>query len=57
VTRVDQTYERLGDQDGQARWRYSDPLHGAFVLTVDAEGLVVDYAGFARRIPTPGQPG
>ena len=57
VTRVDQTYERLGDQDGRARWRYSDPLHGAFVLTVDAEGLVVDYERFARRIPTPGQSG
>jgi hypothetical protein len=57
VTRVDQTYERLGDQDGRARWRYSDPLHGAFELTVDAEGLVVDYEGFARRIPTSGRPG
>jgi uncharacterized protein len=57
VTRVDQTYERLGHQDGRDRWRYSDPIHGAFVLTVDAEGLVVDYEGFARRIPTPGPSG
>ena len=57
VIRVDQTYERLADRDGLARWRYSDPLHGAFVLTVDAEGLVVDYEGFARRIPTLGRPG
>src|SRR5829696_715985 len=52
VTRVDQTCERLGDQRGLARWRYSDPLHGAVELTVDTEGLVVDYEGFARRIPT-----
>ena len=57
VTRVDQTYERLPDQVGMARWRYSDPLHGAFVLSVDTEGLVVDYEGFARRIPTTGRPG
>jgi hypothetical protein len=57
VARVDQTYERLADQDGLARWRYSDPLHGAFVLSVDTDGLVVDYEGFARRIPTPGRPG
>lgn len=55
VTRVGQTYERLADQDGLARWRYSDPLHGAFVLTVDAGGLVVDYEGLARRIPTAGR--
>ena len=52
VTRVEQTYVRLGDRDGRDCWRYSDPLHGAFVLTVDDEGLVVDYEGFARRIPT-----
>jgi hypothetical protein len=52
VTRVDQTYERLGHLDGLARWRYRDPLHGAFLLGVDDEGLVVDYEGFARRIPT-----
>lgn len=52
VTRVDQTYVRLEDSNGLACWRYSDPDHGAFVLTVDEEGLVVDYEGFARRIPT-----
>ena len=54
VTRVDQTYVRLEDRDGLARWRYSDPLHGAFVLSVDDEGLVVDYEGLARRIPLTG---
>jgi hypothetical protein len=57
VTRVEQTYERLVDNHGLARWRYHDPLHGAFVLTVDDEGLVVDYEGFARRIPTASRPG
>ena len=57
VTCVQQTYERLDDEDGLARWRYSDPLHGAFVLSVDTDGLVVDYEGFARRIPTGGRPG
>lgn len=50
VTRVDQTYERLADGDGRAAWRYSDPTHGAFTPTVDEDGVVVDYEGFARRI-------
>lgn len=50
VHRVDQTYERLPDRDGLAVWRYSDPTHGAFVLTVDEDGLVIDYEGFARRL-------
>jgi uncharacterized protein len=52
VARVDQTYERLPDRDRLACWRYRDPAHGAFVLTVDHEGLVVDYERFATRIPT-----
>ena len=56
VTRVDQTYERLGDQDGRARWRYSDPVHGGLEPTVDTEGLVVDYERFARPVPTAGRP-
>ncbi|MGL5863957.1 MAG: putative glycolipid-binding domain-containing protein, partial [Phycicoccus sp.] len=46
----EQTYERRPDRDGLAAWRYSDPQHGAFELTVDDGGLVVDYAGFARRV-------
>jgi uncharacterized protein len=50
VSRVDQTYERLEDRSRLARWRYSDPQHGAFVLTVDDDAIVVDYEGFARRI-------
>lgn len=47
VLRVDQTYRRLG----RDRWEYSDPTHGAFVLVTDADGLVVDYEGFATRVP------
>lgn len=50
VTRVDQTYRRLPPVDGRDAWEYSDPTHGAFTLTVDDDGLVVDYEGFARRV-------
>jgi hypothetical protein len=52
VRRVDQTYRRLGPtgHDGLDAWEYRDPLHGAFRLTVDRDGLVVDYEGFARRV-------
>ena len=46
VQRVDQTYERLGER----RWQYGDPQHGAFLLEVDAKGLVERYEGFAVRI-------
>ena len=46
ATRVDQTYSRLAER----RWRYSDERHGAFELSVDDDGLVVDYTGFATRI-------
>jgi len=46
ATRVDQTYRRLADR----RWEYSDERHGAFELSVDDDGLVVDYTGFATRI-------
>ena len=46
ATRVDQTYARLAER----RWRYSDERHGAFELSVDDDGLVVDYTGFATRV-------
>jgi uncharacterized protein len=46
VTRVDQTYRRLGP----AAWRYADDAHGAFELTVDDDGLVVEYTGMATRV-------
>jgi len=50
VTRVDQTYRRLPPVDGHEAWEYRDPTHGAFTLTVDDDGLVIDYEGFARRV-------
>jgi len=50
VTRVEQTYERLAGRNGLDAWRYSDPIHGAFVLEVDGDGFVVDYERFARRV-------
>ena len=46
VTRVDQTYRRLGEN----RWQYSDPAHGAFELSVDDHGFVIDYEGLASRV-------
>ena len=57
VTRIDQTYERLPARGGYGAWRYSDPQHGAFMLTVDADGLVMDYEGFARRVRRRGPAG
>jgi hypothetical protein len=50
VTRVDQTYRRLPDVEELAAWEYRDPRHGRFRLTVDTDGLVVSYEGFARRV-------
>ena len=46
VTRVEQTYTRLAAHG----WRYHDAEHGAFELTVDDDGIVVDYEGFATRV-------
>ena len=50
VTRVDQTYRRLPGVEGLAAWEYRDPQHGPFRLTVDTDGFVVTYEGFARRV-------
>lgn len=50
VTRVEQSYRRLAPAAGDDVWEYSDPAHGAFVLTVDGDGLVLDYEGFATRV-------
>jgi hypothetical protein len=46
VERVEQTYRRLG----LGRWEYSDTAHGAFQLTVDDHGFVIDYEGLASRV-------
>ena len=39
VKRVEQTYRRLAPD----RWEYSDPTHGAFELSIDDDGFVIDY--------------
>lgn len=59
VVRVDQTYTRLeapDDPDVAAAWEYKDDTHGAFRITTDAHGLVVDYEGFAERVRTTAGP-
>jgi hypothetical protein len=53
VIPVEQTYRRLGPVEGQPgveAWEYSDPAHGTYRLTVDEDGLVIDYEGLAERI-------
>jgi hypothetical protein len=45
VRRVDQTYRRVAD----AVYEYSTATFGPARLTVDADGIVIDYEGFARR--------
>lgn len=50
VRRVRQRYTRHPAEDGLERYTYRDPLHGEYLLTVDGDGLVVDYERFARRI-------
>ena len=54
VVRVEQTYTRLGPLHGVRggqRWLYGDPVHGTRDITVDRDGLVIDYEGFAERVP------
>jgi uncharacterized protein len=46
VTRVEQTYRRLAPN----RWEYSDQTHGAFELSIDDHGFVIDYEGFSSRV-------
>lgn len=50
VTRVDQTYRRLPDVGGLGSWQYRDPGNGPYVITVDEDGLVVDYENLATRV-------
>lgn len=54
VVRVEQTYTRLGPLPGVRggqRWSYGDPDHGTRDISVDRDGLVIDYEGFAERVP------
>ena len=50
MSRVDQTCRRLPDVDGLEAWEYGDPQHGPLLVTVDTDGLVVTYEGFAGRV-------
>ena len=46
-----QRYERLQSTDGLARYRFSFAPDGpVYPLTVDDDGLVVDYGAFATRL-------
>jgi hypothetical protein len=50
VDRLDQTYQRIADQDGRQRFSYSAPAFGfTSCLIFDESGLIVDYPGIARR--------
>ncbi len=50
VRRMTQRYTRLGPSAGRERYEYRDPHHGIFELSVDRDGVVVDYEGLARRV-------
>ncbi|TDQ52953.1 putative glycolipid-binding domain-containing protein [Actinorugispora endophytica] len=50
VRRMKQRYTRLTPSGGLDRYEYRDPGFGAFDLTVDRDGLVIDYEHLARRI-------
>ena len=51
VERLEQTYARVDDEDGRARYDYASPGVGfAAVLAFDGHGLVTDYPGIAVRV-------
>jgi hypothetical protein len=51
VERLEQSYARLPDGNGGARYDYASPGVGfAAVLVFDAQGLVTDYPGIAVRV-------
>ncbi|GAA4895386.1 putative glycolipid-binding domain-containing protein [Streptomonospora salina] len=50
VRRLGQRYTRLYPAQGRERYEYRDGADGAFVLSVDRDGLVVDYEGLAVRM-------
>ncbi|MFD0776801.1 putative glycolipid-binding domain-containing protein [Streptomonospora algeriensis] len=50
VRRLGQRYTRLFPARGRERYEYRDSANGAFVLSVDSDGLVVDYEGLAVRV-------
>ncbi|GAA1118071.1 putative glycolipid-binding domain-containing protein [Nocardiopsis exhalans] len=50
IRRVRQRYTRHPAEAGLELYTYRDPLHGEYRLSVDGDGLVVDYERFARRL-------
>lgn len=55
VERLDQTYRRLPDVEGQLRFDYASPRFGyRDTLHVGREGLVVAYPGIGERVPLTG---
>lgn len=52
VRRVRQGYTRHPAEGGLDHYTYRDPLHGEYRMSVDSDGLVVDYEHFARRLWT-----
>ncbi|NYJ34969.1 putative glycolipid-binding domain-containing protein [Nocardiopsis aegyptia] len=50
VRRVRQRYTRHPPEDGLEHYTYRDPHHGEYHLSVDGDGVVVDYERFARRL-------
>jgi hypothetical protein len=51
VHRVRQVYRRGADDPrGLASYTYADPTYGEFAVSVDPQGLVVDYQGLFTRI-------
>lgn len=51
VSRERQRYTRLAPLEGVDRWGFvALGSGGHYLLTVDAEGLVIDYERFARRV-------
>ncbi|GAB3211119.1 putative glycolipid-binding domain-containing protein [Marinactinospora thermotolerans] len=50
IHRMAQRYTRLAPFGGVDRYEYRGPVEERYELTVDADGLVIDYDRFARRI-------
>ncbi|MEC3893540.1 MULTISPECIES: putative glycolipid-binding domain-containing protein [Nocardiopsis] len=49
IRRVRQRYTRHHAENGLELYTYRDPLHGEYRISVDGDGVVVDYERFVRR--------
>ena len=56
VTPEVQAYDRLDPIDGVDRYRFRTPAIRGLILSVDPDGLVRDYEGFAVRVTRRGAP-